>query len=116
MAINSRAKGAAGERELANYLTEKGFPARRGQQFKGTSDSPDIVCERLAEMLFLVECKRVQALNIHKAVTKCKDECEGGQRPVVMHRKNGEEWLATVPIDVFLSLVESMEEPSWLRS
>ena len=42
--INSRAKGARYERELARYLDENGFPARRGQQFAGGSDSPDVVC------------------------------------------------------------------------
>jgi hypothetical protein len=34
--INSRAKGAAGERELANYLREQGWKkARRTQQYAG---------------------------------------------------------------------------------
>ena len=43
--INSRAKGARYERELARYFEENGFPARRGQQFAGGSDSPDVVCD-----------------------------------------------------------------------
>ena len=33
MSINSRAKGAKGERELANKLKEYGYECRRGQQF-----------------------------------------------------------------------------------
>ena len=39
--INSRAKGAAGERELANYLREQGWQkARRTQQKKKDTLSP----------------------------------------------------------------------------
>ena len=45
--INSRQKGARGERELAAVFTTAGFPARRGQQFSGSPDSPDIVVEGL---------------------------------------------------------------------
>jgi Holliday junction resolvase len=100
--INSRAKGAAGERELANFLTKYGYPARRGQQFQGTSESPDIICEELDG--WHIECKRVQQLNLHKAFSKCFEECSMHQSPVVMHRKNGEEWLATISLSAFLEL------------
>ena len=42
--LNSRNKGAAGERELAEVLRANGFnDARRGVQFKGGPDSPDVV-------------------------------------------------------------------------
>ena len=35
MPINSRAKGAKGERELAKILKEYGYNCRRGQQYSG---------------------------------------------------------------------------------
>jgi Holliday junction resolvase len=42
--INSRAKGARAERECAKELERLfGCSARRGQQFSGSSDSPDVV-------------------------------------------------------------------------
>lgn len=109
MPINSRQKGAAGERELANLLTKSGFVARRGQQFSGSPDSPDVVCESIKELGFLIECKRVQALNIHKAMTKAEDDA-GDLDAVVMHRKNGEEWLATVRLDVFLLMLDKFQD------
>ena len=37
---NSRAKGKAGERELAKKLREFGVDARRGQQYSGVTSSP----------------------------------------------------------------------------
>lgn len=36
MAINSKKKGAKGERELANKLKEYGYECRRGQQYNRT--------------------------------------------------------------------------------
>tara|TARA_Y100000310_G_scaffold321537_1_gene379279 strand:+ start:434 stop:664 length:231 start_codon:yes stop_codon:yes gene_type:complete len=36
--VNSRQKGKRGELEVVHLLKEYGFEARRGQQFKGTSE------------------------------------------------------------------------------
>lgn len=58
--MNSRAKGQRGERELADFITAAGFPARRGQQFAGGPDSPDVVCPGLP---FHIEAKRTERLN-----------------------------------------------------
>lgn len=105
--INSRNKGADGERELArDELTPMGFPAKRGQQHKGGPDSPDVICDRLDDAGFQIECKRVQALNIHKAMHKLEGECGENKSGVIMHRKNGEPWLATIRLEDFLCLVD----------
>jgi len=93
---NSRAKGARGEREFANLLKDHGLVAYRGQQFSGGADSPDVVCESLPNIHF--EVKRVQALNIMKAMFQATKDC-GGKTPVVAHRKNNEPWLITMLFD-----------------
>ena len=41
--MNSRNKGAAGERELSNKLKEYGFDTRRGQQYSGANGDADVV-------------------------------------------------------------------------
>ena len=41
--INSKAKGAAGERELARKLKEYGYDCRRGQQYCGANGDADVV-------------------------------------------------------------------------
>lgn len=41
--MNSRAKGAGGERELAKKLREYGYDCRRGQQFSGANGDADVV-------------------------------------------------------------------------
>ena len=45
--INSRAKGARGERQWRDELRAQGYTDKRGQQFAGGQDSPDVICEEL---------------------------------------------------------------------
>jgi len=45
MSKMSREKGKRGEREFCELLREHGFDARRGQQFAGGPDSPDVVTD-----------------------------------------------------------------------
>ncbi len=99
--INSRAKGAAAERELANWLSDKGYPARRGQQFSGSPDSPDVVCESLSK--YQIECKRVERLNIYDAVEQAAKDAGTDQTPIVFHRKNKKAWLITMYAEDFIS-------------
>tara|TARA_R100000995_G_scaffold82887_1_gene57566 strand:+ start:984 stop:1325 length:342 start_codon:yes stop_codon:yes gene_type:complete len=90
--INSRQKGARGEREYAKVLTEMGYKSRRGCQFAGGEDSPDVVGGILGTH---VEVKRVEKLNIEKAIDQAVRDC-GKNVPYVAHRKNGREWLVTL--------------------
>ena len=99
--MNSNAKGKAGEREWARWLTAEGFPARRGQQFKGGNDSPDVICESLPTLH--AEVKRVERLNIHEAMDKAKDEA-GELTPYVAHRKNNHDWLVTMRAEDWIAL------------
>lgn len=92
--INSRAKGARGEREFALFLNSV-FPtlnARRGQQFKGGKDSPDVTD---AIPCTHVEVKRVETLNIHKAMEQAIRDA-GGATPYVAHRRSHGDWLLTI--------------------
>lgn len=104
--INSRAKGARGERELARKLTEHGYPAIRGQQHSGNPDNPDVICESLIELL-AIECKWVENLNVRKALEQSRRDANDTQIPCVMHKKNGTEWLVTMPLDDFMAILQS---------
>ncbi|KAK9680679.1 hypothetical protein QE152_g38968 [Popillia japonica] len=64
--INSRAKGAKGERELSSKLRDYGYEARRGQQFSGANGDADVV----GLPGIHIECKRVERLNIYDAIWK----------------------------------------------
>jgi len=99
--INSRAKGCAGEREFAAVLKGQGIEARRGQQFSGGKDSPDVISD-LTDVHF--EVKRVQAGNPYKWFRQAKRD-GGTKLPIVAHRKNGEQWLAILSMDDLLELL-----------
>jgi Holliday junction resolvase len=100
--INSRQKGAEGEREFAHYLSDKGLLARRGQQFSGGTDSPDVVCEGLPKVHF--EVKRVQAGNPYDWLAQAQRDAVL-KMPVVAHRRNGKDWIAIVPMEVLIGLL-----------
>lgn len=102
MAINSRAKGARAEREIAHILKERGYDARRGQQFSGANGDPDVVGLDGIHM----EVKRVEALNIYKAMEQSINDARDKETAVVMHRKNGKEWLTTMRLVDWLDMYE----------
>ena len=90
--MNSKIKGRNAERELAKELNSLlGSSCRRGQQFKGGADSPDVDGLPFVH----IECKRVERLNIENAMDQSKRDC-GDKIPTVMHRRNRKEWLVTM--------------------
>ena len=100
--MNSRDKGCRGELEWAKFLTDHGYPARRGQQYSGLPDSPDVVCESLGGFHF--EVKRTQRLSLHKAMNQAMDDC-GEAVPVIAHKKNHKEWLVVLTAEDFMRLL-----------
>lgn len=102
MPINSRQKGAAAEREVANILKARGHTARRGQQFSGGAESPDVI----GLPGFHIEVKRVQAGNLYKWMAQAEDDRGFDEYPVVVHRRNQQGWVAILNFNAFLDLVE----------
>lgn len=98
--MNSRAKGARGERALASKLREHGFDARRGQQYSGANGDADVV----GLPGIHIECKWVERLNIYDAMAQSKHDARRGEIPVVMHKKNNCEWLVTMSLDDWIGL------------
>jgi hypothetical protein len=106
--MNSRNKGKVGEREFASLLREHGFDARRGQQFSGSPDSPDVVSEALAWLH--VEVKRVQNLNLTDACVQAEGDC--GRKPwIVAHRRNHAPWLITMRSETFFNFLRGVLPP-----
>lgn len=94
--VNSKRKGKNGELEAAAELQRLfGCQARRGQQFSGTPDSPDVVTS-IPGVHF--EVKRTETLKLWPALTQAENE-SGGQVPVVLHRPNQRKWIAIVRLD-----------------
>lgn len=99
MPINSRQKGAAGERELSKILRDAGYTeCRRGQQYCGANGDADVV--GLEDIH--IECKRVEKLNIDNALNQAFNDKKGHEFAVVFHRKNHTKWKVTMTLDDFL--------------
>ena len=98
--MNSRDKGARGERELANLLKKAGFNTRRGQQFSGLYGDADVVGLDGIH----IECKRVESLNIYKAYFQSVRDSKNNELPAVFHRKNNQPWLVTIGLYDFIEI------------
>ena len=129
--MNSREKGKRGERQWRDELRANGYMARRGQQFSGSPDSPDVVCDELSWVHF--EVKAVERLNIEDAMDQARRDCgfrnakcgitatsplplspsgEGKQAapaatkvPIVAHRRNFRPWLVTMEAETFFQFL-----------
>lgn len=93
--MNSCRKGKVGEREAAHELRRVlGVEARRGCQYQGGPDSPDVVglpgCH--------VEVKRTQRLNLGAALAQAIRDA-GPAVLLVLHRSNRSPWLVSVRLD-----------------
>jgi len=91
--MNSRDKGARGERCAAQAWAEVFGWARRGQQFHGGSDSPDIVTQ--FPKLHL-EVKRTERGNPYSWLNQAIADASPEQCPLVLHRRNHQEWIVIV--------------------
>jgi Holliday junction resolvase len=104
--INSRRKGKNGELAFVKLLEEHGFEARRGQQFRGGNDSPDILCD----LPFHFEVKNTQRLQLEAAYTQAVADCLPGKAPIVAHKRNRGKWLVTLSAADFLALLKKVPE------
>jgi len=104
--MNSRDKGKRGELELAHELEKYGYNTRRGVQYSGANGDADVV----GLPGFHIECKRVENLNIIKAMRQSVNDAKDGEVPVVMHRKNYQPWLVTLELKDFMELLGRTEE------
>jgi Holliday junction resolvase len=96
--LNSREKGARGERELAEVLRKYGYETRRGQQYSGANGDADVVGLPSVH----IECKRVEKLNIYDAMAQSIRDARENETPVVMHRRDKRYWLVTMTLKDFM--------------
>jgi len=98
--VNSIKKGKRGEWELGVKLKEHGFgKARRGQQYSGLEADDVVGIEGVH-----IECKRVESININKAMKQSIEDAQHGDIPVVMSRKSKCGWLVTMRLEDWVEL------------
>lgn len=106
MSINSNQKGKKGELEFSNLCKEHGFNTRRSQQYSGINGDADVVGLDGIH----IEVKRVERLNLSKAMKQAIEDSSEGKMPIVAHRKNREEWKITMMADDWFELYRA-----WLK-
>jgi len=96
MGAKSRRKGKRGELEAAAQLRRLfRVEARRGRQYQGTDQSPDVLAD-IPGVHF--EVKRVEALRLYSAIEQAVADASENI-PVVLHRANQKPWVAIVRLD-----------------
>lgn len=94
--MNSRDKGKRGEREAAKALADTfGCEAKRGVQFQGGKESPDV--QHSIDGLHF-EVKRCQRMQMEDWMAQAVGDA-GDNVPLVLHRKNNKEWMLTVRLE-----------------
>ena len=99
MPLNSRAKGAVGERELADELVSRGLMARRTVQYCGhTGDASDVVVDGIGLHLEVKRCERVRLAEwVDQAIR------DSHQRPwCIFTRQSRRPWLVIQTIDQWI--------------
>jgi len=118
--MNSREKGKRGERQWRDELRANGYAARRGQQFSGSAESPDVVCDSLPWIHF--EVKAVERLNIEEAMEQARRDAQAesapnaagaaeSKVPVVAHRRCFRRWLVTMDAETFFQFLRGTLPP-----
>ncbi len=105
--MNSRNKGKRGERLWRDELRANGYTARRGQQFSGSPDSPDVICDALPWIHF--EVKAVEKLNIEDAMDQARRDAVApkaqSKTPIVAHKRSFRAWLVTMDSETFFKFL-----------
>jgi Holliday junction resolvase len=100
MGAGQRRKGAAGERELAQVLSEQlGWVVSRklGQARDGGDD--------IQTGKFRWECKRRKKLAVYEFMDQITAACGSGDVPVVAMRADGKGWLVMMKLEDALPLI-----------
>ena len=106
MGKKSLTKGKVGERELAGELRRLfGVDARRGRQYCGSDNSPDVVTDIPG---LHCEVKRTERLSLYPAMRQAVNDAGTNKVPVVFHRQNREDWLVVVRLNDLPELVDRL--------
>ena len=104
--MNSRTKGAAGERELSKILKEYGYDCRRGQQYCGSNGDADVVGLHGIH----IEAKRQEKMQLYDWMEQAKRDAKPDELPAVFHKKNNREILVTMTFEDWMKFYEARND------
>lgn len=98
--VHSLNKGKRGEREVAKLLQDFGVEARRGRQFSGSPDSPDVISS--LDNLH-IEVKLRERFELYPSLEQAERD-DPDRIPIVFHRRKRKDWTITMYAQDFLKL------------
>ena len=96
--VNSRRKGKDGELEVARILRDHGYDSRRGCQYSGGPDSPDVT----GLPGYHIEVKRTNAFKMYDALAQSERDAREDEIPIVIHRPDRKDWVVVMRLEDFL--------------
>ena len=105
--MNSKRKGNAGELELLHLLLQNGIQAvRNDQRYTGGKENPDILATVNNNQIH-IEVKRVERLNLNRAMQQALSDASKTAFPCVAHRTNRNPWLITIRLSDVLKMLNN---------
>ena len=107
--VNSKQKGARGEREVVSILKHEGYQdVKRGQQYCGLQGNADVVGMR--GLYIEVKRRLIKSISdwLHKAMCESLKKGEG-EYPIVFHRGDSEDWMVTMYLEHFIPIYREWE-------
>ena len=103
MGKRSRSRGQRGERELRDKIIDIfGLPTRRGTNLTGQQDIEGGIPGVHHEV------KRVERLNIYKAMDQARGDADEHLIPVVFSRKDRAPWMVTFQLDDIIRVADKV--------
>lgn len=104
MSVNSKKKGARGERECRDVWRKHGYEfAHRSQQFSGKGESSADL-EGIDPELHLEVKIGYTYKTIYDFLEQAKRDAKEGQLPIVNCKMDRKEWLCVMQLDDFIEL------------
>lgn len=103
--MNSKQKGARGEREFSSFCKSQGYDTRRGQQYCGANGDADVV----GLPNIHIEVKRTERFSLYDALTQAQSDCKGEDIPIVAHRKNNCKWVVVMDAEDWFEMYREWE-------
>lgn len=96
---------------MAARLRQFGFSARRGQQFRGGPDSPDVICEELdGTYHFEMKWGYRGGLSVRTVLKQAAAEAPPGAAPIGVWKPQHEEAIGFMYLTDLLLLLKCAEE------
>jgi hypothetical protein len=115
MALHSRGKGAAGELEAAEALSEILGECRRTVQYSGRAGTADVVCEYAPGLH--IEVKRTERLNPYAFLDQAiRDSTKTKRVPLVVCRSSYKPWLIVCRLSDLERLAEEVARARALQT